>query len=335
MNLKIVAPALLALVLPSCHEIESFPNDPRGNFEQLWTILDEHYCFFEQKDVDWEDVHRRYSPLISDNMTSQELFEVCSDMLAELRDGHTNLSAGFATSYYKKWWSDYPQNFDLRLVQQHYFNFHYRQLGAIIYGILPQNIGYLYYPSFTAEIGDGNLDAILGYLATCGGLIVDVRDNGGGSMTNAETLTRRFLTRRILAGSISHKTGPGHNDFSKPFPYYFDPVGSDHITWAKPTVVLCNRSTFSAANNFVSIMKTFPNVTVVGSTTGGGSGMPISSEIICGWGVRFSGSPVRDPLGQLTEFGVDPSDGCHVDLDPQAALLGHDTMLDFAISKLQ
>ncbi len=40
--------------LASCHHIDSWDNDPVGNFEALWTIVDEHYCFFKEKDVDWQ-----------------------------------------------------------------------------------------------------------------------------------------------------------------------------------------------------------------------------------------------------------------------------------------
>lgn len=62
--------------------------------------------------------------------------------------------------------------------------------------------------------------------------------------------------------------------------------------------------------------------------------MPFSSELPNGWGVRFSASPVRDPEGHLTEFGVEPTEGCAVDMDPVQALEGRDTMLDFAIAKV-
>lgn len=322
----------VAVALGGCHDIEEFDSTPRSSFEQLWTILDEHYCFFEQKDVDWNEVHARYSPMISNEMTEQELFEVCSNMVNELRDGHTNLSSPYATSYYRKWWSDYPQNYDARLVQEYYFNFNYRSLGGFDYGMLPENVGYIHYSSFSYGVGEGNLDAMLGYFASADGLIIDVRDNGGGSMTNVETLVARFISQRTLVGTICHKTGPGHNDFSDPYPYYYNPAPEGRVMWPKPVVVLCNRSTFSAANNFVSVMKSLSNVKVVGSTTGGGSGMPFSSELTNGWGIRFSGSPVRDPEGRLTEFGVDPSEGCAVDLDPVAALAGRDTMLDFAVA---
>lgn len=325
---------LTALGLQSCHSMEEYTDDPRGNFEALWSILDEHYCFFEQKDVDWGKVHDTYSRRISDKMTREELFIVCADMLAELRDGHVNLSAPFNTSYYRAWWSDYPQNFSKRLIEESYFNFNYRQSSGMMYGFLENNIGYIYYESFSSPVGEGNLDYALNFLSTANGLIIDVRDNGGGSLTNVETFVARFIDRPTLVGYISHKTGPGHNDFSEPYAITYRPAEEGRVRWAKPIVVLTNRSTFSAANNFASIMKNLPGVTIVGSVTGGGSGVPFSSELPCGWSIRFSSCSMLDALGESTEAGIAPTEGCAVDLDPTDALNGRDTMLEKAISIL-
>lgn len=334
-QLRLIILSITSLLLAaSCHEIPQYADNPRGNFEALWRTIDEHYCFFREKNIDWNDVYSRYSPMISDKMTAEELFDVCASMLDELRDGHVNLSSSFNTSYYRKWWSDYPQNFNSRIIEEHYFNFNYRQTGSVIYGILHENIGYMRIPSLAYSIGEGNLDNILYYLRTCDGLIIDLRDNGGGSMTAVETIVARFITSRTLAGYISHKNGPAHDDFSEPYPYYYNPAQQGRIMWGKPVAVLTNRSTFSAANNLVSIMKLLPDVKIVGATTGGGSGMPFSSELPNGWGIRFSAAPVLDPLGQTTEFGIEPTEGCAVNLDPQAALQGRDTILDFAINLL-
>lgn len=324
----------VAVGVSGCHKVEEWDDNPRGNFEALWTILDEHYCFFKEKGVDWNAVHDEYARKINDKMTSRELFFVCADMLDELRDGHTNLISSFNTSYYRKWWSDYPDNYSERLVQQYYLNFNYLSAAGLDYAILPQNVGYVRYDSFADPIGEGNLDNVLFYLDPCDALIIDIRNNGGGDMTNVETLVRRFITERTLAGYISHKTGPGHDDFSKPYAYYFDPAEKGRIMWGKPVAVLTSRGTFSAANNFVSIMQYIPGVSIIGSTTGGGSGMPFNSELPNGWGVRFSACSVLDSKGLTTEFGIDPTPGCEVDLDPQAALNGHDTILDFALSRL-
>ena len=325
---------VLLAATTSCHKLESWSDSQRGNFEALWSIMDQHYCFFTEKGVDWDEIHTRYAAKVSDDMTDKELFYVCADMLNELRDGHTNLSSSFNVSYYRKWWSDYPENYNARLVEEHYLNFNYLSAGGMDYAILPQNVGYIRYSSFNSMVGESNLDQILLHLNVCDGLIIDVRDNGGGSMTNVETIVRRFITERTLAGYISHKTGPGHDDFSKPYAYYYDPAEAGRIMWGKPVVVLASRGTFSAANNFVSIMQYRPNTVIAGSTTGGGSGMPFNSELPNGWGIRFSACSVLDAKGNTTEQGIEPTQGCAVDIDPAQALDGHDTILDFAISYL-
>lgn len=334
MRLYIISILLAAVAFTSCHDIEEYDNNPRGNFDALWTILDEHYCFFKEKGVDWDEVYARYSPRVSNAMTREELFDLCAEMLGELRDGHTNLSTPFAASYYRKWWSDYPQNYDARVIEQYYLNFNYRSLGSITYALLPENIGYMHYSSFSSSIGAGNMDYILSYFKGAEGMIIDVRDNGGGELTNVDPIVNRFITSRTLAGYIIHKTGPGHDDFDKPFAYYIDPVGDGHITWSKPVVVLTNRSTFSAANNFVSVMKLIPGVTVIGATTGGGSGMPYSSELPNGWGIRFSACSILDAQGRTTEFGIAPTAGFEVDITPDDTAVGKDPILDRAISHI-
>lgn len=321
-------------ILVSCHDIEEFDNNPKGNFDALWSIIDQHYCFFSEKNVDWNEVYSRYAPKVRNSMSQEDLFNLCSEMLNELQDGHTNLTSPFATSYYRKWWSDYPQNYDERIIQQYYFNFNYRSIGSIDYGLLTDNIGYIHYGSFSSGLGAGNMDYILSYFKGAKALIIDVRDNGGGNLSNVEPIVNRFITERTLAGYMIHKTGPGHNEFDEPFAYYIDPIADGHLSWGKPVVVLTNRSTFSAANNFVSIMKYIPTVTIIGSTTGGGSGMPYSSELPNGWGIRFSACPILDAEKNSTEFGVEPTEGFVIDINAEDAANCRDTILDRAIAHI-
>lgn len=93
-----------------------------------------------------------------------------------------------------------------------------------------------------------------------------MRSNGGGALSNVETLVSRFINRKTVVGYISHKTGFGHQDFSELYPIEYSP--SSRIRYQKPVVVLANRGTFSAGNNFVSVMKALPNVIVIGDCTG-------------------------------------------------------------------
>jgi C-terminal processing protease CtpA/Prc len=100
------------------------------------------------------------------------------------------------------------------------------------------------------------------------------------------------------------------------------------VRWQKPVVVLTNRMVYSAANELVKYMKQCPNVTVVGDQTGGGAGMPFSSELPCGWSVRFSACPMYDVNRQPTEFGIQPDH--HVALNNDDRSRGIDTIIEYA-----
>ena len=291
----------------SCVDIEERDDTATGNFEALWTILDEHYCFFDYKQkeygLDWNEVHEKYKVRVNDNMSSTQLFEVLCDMLGELRDGHVNLSSSMEYGRYWKWQENYPYNYSDSLIRR-YLGTDYKIASGLRYRVLDDNIGYIRCASFESAIGEGNLDEVLSYLLLCRGLIIDIRGNGGGDLTTAERLAGRFVQEKTLVGYMQHKTGTGHNDFSEMKEIYLEP--SSNVRWHKKVCVLTNRSVYSAANAFAVWMNCLPNVTLVGDHTGGGSGMPMNNSLPNGWNVRFSACPMYDANKQQTEFGIDP-----------------------------
>ena len=307
MNVKkqyVVLFILQFMFLQACDDMGMrFDNDPKGNFEALWAILDRNYCFFKYKEIDWDAIYLDYSARVTPDMGSDALFKLLGQMLAELKDGHVNLSTSHDITRYWQWHEDHPANFDAS-IQQHYLGNDHGISSGMRYKVLEDNVGYLYYGSFSNDLGGANLDQVLNRMALCRGLIIDVRSNGGGSLTNVERLTGRFFNQRTHIGYISHKNGPGHDDFSPLHPKYVE--SSDRVRYQKPVVVLTNRGCYSATNSFVSIMKYAPNVTVIGDKTGGGSGLPFSSELPNGWSIRFSASPMFNAEKEHIEFGVEP-----------------------------
>lgn len=321
--------ALLSLLV-SCVPKNEFENTPKGNLDALWTLMDERYCFFEYKEteygLDWDRVYKKYSSRLTDDVNNIGLFEILTDMLSELRDGHVNLYYTADIGRYWAWKEDYPANFDMDLVDR-YLGDDYKIASGISYTILDDNVGYLYLGDFSGSIGESSLDAIISNLSICNGLIIDVRNNGGGSVENAKKVASRFTNEDVFAGYIMHKTGPSHNEFSKPEKRYVE-TNRYHLRWQKPVVVLANRGSYSATNSFVSDMKCLPLVTVIGDVTGGGSGMPMSSALPNGWSVRFSASPMLDVDGNHIEFGVAPD--IAVSLDKEAACNGIDSIIEAA-----
>ena len=317
------------LTLASCVDEVQFDNTPEGNMEAFWKIIDEHYCFLDYKaeaiGLDWDEVHARYRGKLDKNMSSAQLQEVLCNMLAELRDGHVNLYTASDVGRYWAWKEDYPSNLNDE-IRESYLGTDYRIASGLYYRILDDNVGYIVYKSFSSAIGEGNIAEVLHHLRLCSGLIIDVRGNGGGQLDYAQRLASHFTNERILTGYRSHKTGTGHSDFSDLTPEYLEP--STTVRWQKPAIVLTNRGCYSATNTFVRDMLCCPNVRTLGDSTGGGSGMPFTSELPNGWLVRFSACPQYDREKHHIEFGIPPTIPCELKAGDVAK--GEDTLIETA-----
>ena len=319
------------LLLPSaCITEPEYDASPRGNFEALWTIMNDHYCFFREKQVNWDSIHRVYAPRFNDAMTDKQQFEVLADMLAELRDGHVNLTSSFNVARYWAFHENYPANYSDTLIRC-YLGTDYQIASGLKYRILDDNIGYIRCETFQNSLGDGNLDDILLALQPCTALIIDLRNNGGGLITSAEKLAARFTNRPVEVGFVRHKTGRAHDAFSPMQRQVLKPARG--IRWQKRVAVLTNRMVFSAANEFVKYMKYCPLATIIGDRTGGGAGLPFSSELPNGWNVRFSACPMFDRYGNSTEDGIAPD--VNVSLSEADFLRGTDTIIEAARKELR
>lgn len=330
---KILCYFILVLIMVGMHACQQgwdeYDDDPQVNLEALWQIIDEHYCFLDYKaqaiGLDWDQVHLKYRDRLNPQMTRAQLFEVLCAMLSELQDGHVNLFSSADVGRNWSWKDAYPAQWNSEL-RNSYLGTDYKIASGLKYRILPDNIGYVVYESFSSAIGEGNLDDVLFYLRLCDGLIIDIRGNGGGYLNNVETFSSRFTNQKLLVGYTCHKTGRGHSDFSVPEAEYLKP--SMGVRWQKPVIVLTNRECFSSANTFVRNMKECPLVTILGDHTGGGSGLPFSSELPIGWSVRFSACPSFDANMQHIEFGIAPDIPCG--LDPTDVARGEDTLIETA-----
>jgi len=320
----------VCLLFTDCNERGEYTTDPFTNFNALWTQIDEYYCFFDYKKIDWNVVYDKYRVQIHDSLNRFQLFDVLGKMLAELQDGHTNLISTFNVSRFWSWHENYPDNFN-SVVHRQYLGTDFNIAGGLRYRILRDSIGYVYYGDFSNVVGDAHLDEMFLHFKDCKALVFDVRNNTGGTLTNSERIASRFIDEKLIVGYIMHKTGPGHNDFSKPYPIQLTP--SKRVKWMRPVALLTNRSCYSATNDFVSKMKIFEQVTVIGDKTGGGCGLPFHAELPNGWAVRFSSSPMLNSQKEITEFGIDPD--IKIDITEKDQLNNIDTIIEEAVKYLQ
>ena len=326
----IVISSLIFILPCSCIEEDNFENSPFGNFDALWNIIDQRYCFLnyakEEFGLDWNQIYHKYRAKIEDSTNDYELFNICGEMLSELRDGHVNLTSAYGTSYNWDWKLQYPINFSDSL-QRNYLGTRFMLNSGIQYTILKEDIAYAYLGSFENSFSSSNITALLYSISSCKALIIDIRNNGGGILTSAETLASHFTNKKIKIGYIQHKTGTSHDAFSTPKAMYLSPANG--AIWTRPVIVLTNRGVFSSANHFVMIMKELPHATIIGDKTGGGSGLPLNSTLPNGWNIRFSACPILDTEYNHTEFGITPD--IKTDIKSDDWNRGIDTIIEEAI----
>ena len=332
-------------------------NTPTVNFDYFTNAVRENYSFFVEKRVSWVSLERHYRPLVNDRMSNDSLYDVFATMLSALDDGHVNFYTDFDRSRNHSFIYDYPTNYNVDVVLRNYITTGYISTGGFRHNWLRDSVGYVSYASFGSSFTGRQLSYVLNRYSPGKGLILDLRNNGGGSISRMYTIVRRFLSEPTFLGTMQYKNGPGPDDFSvldsihvKPTVDYAERAkkkaereakkkekGKDKEetpktvtktdsldtkpasqagkwaipdstgTWqTKPVVVLIGRQTYSAANFCSAFLSTLPNVTLIGDTTGGGGGVPVSFELPNGWKFRLSATRTYLPDGTDIEAGVEP-----------------------------
>ena len=313
---------LFLLLLFSCNSLfmdEQKSNTAQNNFDLLWKIFDERYCFFEEKGVDWGLMYDKHCynwvKKGGNDPLSSHLFHAMVQMLEELCDGHVSLDDGFNSRTYTGWYSSFPENYNANRIHI-YRNDRTKYLNnETFFSTLPEGIGYLRCPSFSDKFNRDDLDKAIAQFEGLKGVIIDVRNNGGGLVSEAYLLASRFAREKTHVGYVRYKTGKGHNDFSDFFARYVEPDGAHHFHGK--VVVITNRKVYSAANLFVSIMSNLPDVRTMGDCTGGGGGVPITAELYNGWSVKLSTNPTFDTSKRSIESGIEPDRHMALNKDSQ------------------
>lgn len=323
----------VCLALSSCEKafLDDDPNQGRkSSFSSLWGTVNEKYTFLEYKRIDWDSVYTLYEPLINDEMNDYQFFDLLSNVLGTLRDGHVNLKAPFNLTRNWDVFLDRPPNFNWDVIERNYLEEDHMIIGPFRFKVI-DGIGYVYYSSFAASFEAIQLEYLEANLQPLKGVIFDIRNNGGGSLSNANQLAELFADKERTVFREYIKTGPGSKDFELRREPTISP--RENGNYSKPVVLLTNRSSYSASTFFATMMSNFPHVTIVGDTTGGGGGLPSDYQLPNGWTYRISTTATYDMTGFNVEDGFPP----HVamNLDTTQMLLGRDNILDYAIGFLQ
>lgn len=328
-------PLLMVVVigLSSCertylHEAE---HTPTAVFEYLWAKVDQQYALFDAKGVDWDSVYSVYAPKVSDDMRDDSLFAILASMMNSLHDGHANLWNSIDASRSEETFHNtYEQrNFDLQTVMVNYLRADYHAAGGLAYNTLRNGaVIYIRYSSFSNAALTSVLSRIISRYPEAKGIILDIRQNGGGSIENIWNILNIMPAYHDLLYTTQIKSGPKHDQFSDIEKVYSPYSNGEYDPYMKPVVVLIDRGSYSASSYFALCCKAYENITLLGDTTGGGLGMPNGGELPNGWIYRFPVTRTIAPDGKNYENGVPPDIVAKLDRD--SVLVGVDNIIEQA-----
>jgi hypothetical protein len=140
---------------------------------------------------------------------------------------------------------------------------------------LDGNVGYLKFNMFAdPEVCAPTAAAAMNFLAGTRALIIDLRDNGGGSPHMVAYVSSFLFDKRTHLNDLwTRKTGATEEFWTR------DSVPGPRFGGEKPVYVLTSSRTFSGAEEFTYNLKNLKRATIVGETTGGGA-HPVSGHRI-------------------------------------------------------
>ncbi len=267
---------ILSFGLSSCIK-DDVENNNEEIFQSIWKDMDENYGGFIPRNIDWDSMYNIYHPQAQLAQNEMELWDVCTDMLDALDDQHISMhmDTGFGFVSGKEAELASEKEFSLDNVLSEYLEEGYENIlwnanypdYQFVYGKLKgANLGYIYFPHFDSldDNWHETIDEANTFFSDVDGLVVDVRNNGGGNPIINRYAAHRFMKDEKFIFSIQTRNGPEHDDFDEPIDYYSKSEGT---TFTKPIIALTNKSTVSAGEEFMIYMQSQDHVTVLGSVT--------------------------------------------------------------------
>lgn len=329
---------LVATTLLSCEKAilgEQPMNNSESNFELFWNDFDQHYALFGVKNIDWQDLYNQNRPKVTPTTTDNELWNILTEMIEELNDGHVVLADPITNRTYESGDSLNTvalDEFSSELIYSKYVEQIevFEDNPRFSFGQIKQgNIGYIYLGSMGGDASQ--IDRIIQELENTQAIIVDTRNNTGGSDLFSTRVANAFSDGEHFVYSVQNRNGPSYDDFEEPREF-FTSVGE--TTYLKPVILLTDRFTASAGEIFGLHMNAFKQVVQMGDHTAGDySDASMYRFLPNGWAYKYSIQKFLLPDGTSLE-GIGNKPGVFVKNNIADIQAGNDVVLERALQYL-
>ena len=187
------------------------------------------------------------------------------------------------------------------------------------------NFGYIEITGFGPEI-EGDFEAAMREAQGTRGLILDLRNNGGGFVATVAQIASYFLPEGDGLGEFISRQGRAASRYTQ----------RTEISYSGPLVVLVSARSASGSEIFAAAMQERKRGIIVGAsptTCGCLLGVSRTVKLLDGGKLNVSDSDYRTAMGRRIEgLGVKPD--LHLETRITDLLAGRDRTLDFAIDQL-
>lgn len=161
--------------------------------------------------------------------------------------------------------------------------------------LIKRNIGYVRLNSFISQEASKEMREALKKLDKADGLIIDLRNNPGGLLTNAIEISDMFLNDGIIVSTVDRDG------------YIQSIKATDNTITNKPVVILVNENSASASEIFSGALKDNLRAKVVGSKTFGKGLVQGINKLDDGSGVNITIAKYLTPSkSDINELGIKP-----------------------------
>lgn len=177
--------------------------------------------------------------------------------------------------------------------------------------IIKNNIGYIRLNSFISQEATKEMKEALKQLSKASGLIIDLRDNPGGLLTNAIEISDLFLNGGIIVSTVDRDG------------YIQSVTADDKEVTDKPIVILVNENSASASEIFSGALKDNQRAKVVGSKTFGKGLVQGINKLDDGSGVNVTIAKYLTPAKvDINQLGIKPDVEVKLTIDDYKASKG-------------
>ncbi len=294
-------------------------NNPVTNYNTFIRTLNEQYGMFPQKKINWDSLCAYYGGLISPQTTEDTLFFTMCKLASHLRDKHLWIdNEKFAYNYSlgkialtsqmdsifaaRRIWKDEE------VIKHTYLNksFFSSSTDNIIAGKVDRKTGYISLDWFDGDLikSDSAITQALKSLSGCNNLIVDIRNNRGGTDSSSLLIANYLVSTNHCYQISKIRDNSNVSGYSEPIYWHTNPVLK--FSYQK-IVVLINRYTISAAETFCLALKDQPGILFLGEPSAGAFSDAADAFLPNGWHFSYSIGVWTDCHGELwEEKGIQP-----------------------------